>query len=206
MSAKLRSAFALGTFENFGGEIGMKPSTDGMEERLDSDEAPSVRAEEFTPEHSLPHAFSVIANRISHALERMYGELFGISVVDWRIIAILGTHFPLSAKALAELTAMDQVSVSRAIEQLSNKKLVERRVDSADRRRVALRLSRKGMDIYNRVMPLLSASEALLISELSESDAATIRRIMKTLLERSGRIFASDADWRAIYEDDGKVI
>lgn len=177
-----------------------------MEKCLDSEAVPLPEAPEFTPEHSLPHAFSVVANRISHTLERMYGELFGISVVDWRIIAILGTHFPLSAKALAELTAMDQVSVSRAIEQLSNKKLVQRRVDSADRRRVALRLTKKGLDIYNRVMPLLSASEALLVAELSESDAATIRRIMQTLLERSGRIFASDADWRAIYEDDGIVI
>lgn len=184
----------------------MKPPLDRVGTGLDGKAMDTPAAREFTPEHSLPHAFSVVANRISHTLERMYGELFGISVVDWRIIAILGTHFPLSAKALAELTAMDQVSVSRAIEQLSNKKLVQRRVDSADRRRVALRLTKKGMDIYARVMPLLSASEALLVAELSESDATTIRRIMETLLERSGRIFASDADWRSIYEGEGTTI
>lgn len=184
----------------------MKVSLIKMASGFDSEESSAQAVSQFTPEHSLPHAFSVIANRISHALERMYGELFGISVVDWRIIAILGTHFPLSAKALAELTAMDQVSISRAIEHLSNKKLVQRRIDSADRRRVALRLTSKGMDIYDRVRPMLAASEKLLVAELSQSDAETIRRIMEALLERSGRIFASEADWRTIYDDDGTTI
>src|SRR3546814_19010358 len=94
--------------------------------------------------------------------------MFGISVVDWRIIAILGTHSPLSAKALAELTAMDQVSVSRAIDQLTNKKLVLRGVDTADRRRLALKLSKNGMDIYNQVLPLLYAFEAILFWQLSK--------------------------------------
>lgn len=174
-----------------------------MKAGLDIVESSAQAFSQFTPEHSLPHAFSVIANRISHALERMYGELFGISVVDWRIIAILGTHFPLSAKGLAELTAMDQVSISRAIEHLSNKKLVQRRTDNADRRRVALRLTKQGMDIYDRVRPMLAASEELLVAELSQSDAETLRRIMEELLERSGRIFANDSDWRKIYEADG---
>lgn len=157
----------------------------------------------FAPEHSLPHAFSVVANRISQMLERMYGEMFGISVVDWRIIAILGTHFPLSAKALAESTAMDQVSVSRAIDQLTNKKLVLRRIDAADRRRVALSLSKKGQEIYNQVVPLLYASEELLVARLSPEDAAAVRRIMESLVDISGDLFSAKSDWRAILGTDG---
>jgi DNA-binding MarR family transcriptional regulator len=96
------------------------------------------------PEHSLAHAFSILANRVSATLEKMYSQRFGLSVVGWRVLAILGTTSPLSAKALAELTAMDQVSISRAVEQLVNIKLVSRRVDASDRRRVVLRLSKKG--------------------------------------------------------------
>ncbi|WP_454883079.1 MarR family winged helix-turn-helix transcriptional regulator [Sphingomonas oryzagri] len=157
----------------------------------------------FAPEHSLPHAFSVVANRISQMLERMYGEMFGISVVDWRIIAILGTHYPLSAKVLAELTAMDQVSVSRAIDQMMNKKLVLRKVDAADRRRVALSLSKKGLEIYNQVVPLLYASEAMLIARLPDEDAVAIRRIMEALVDVSGELFAPGSDWRTFLAKDG---
>ena len=157
-----------------------------------------VNGEPFTPEHSLPHAFSVIANRVSSMLQHMYGELYDISVADWRIIAILGTHFPLSAKVLAELTAMDQVSVSRAIDQLTNRKLVLRRVDPADRRRVALRLSKLGREIYDRVLPLLIAAEKALVADLAADDAASLRRIMDHLVERSGDLFGDASNWQSI--------
>ena len=156
----------------------------------------------FIPEHSLPHAFSVVSNRVSRMLERMYGESFGISVVDWRVIAILGTHSPLSAKALAQLTAMDQVSVSRAIESLTTKKLVVRRTDVTDRRRVALRLSKNGVAIYNQVTPLLYAAEEALISRLTAEDAATIRRVMDVLVEASGELFDGGDDWRTLLDGD----
>ncbi len=158
---------------------------------------------QFSPEHSLPHAFSVVATRISTMLGKMYTQQFGLSVVGWRIIAILGTHFPLSAKALGELTAMDQVSISRAVEQLAGKKLVSRRVDSTDRRRVVLRLSKKGEEVYNQVVPVLYAGERALVSSLSESDEATLRRIMESMLERSAERLGEDCDWQVLVEQYG---
>ena len=164
-----------------------------------------VNGEPFTPEHSLPHAFSVIANRVSSMLQHMYGELYDISVADWRIIAILGTHFPLSAKMLAELTAMDQVSISRAIDQLTNRKLVLRRVDPADRRRVALTLSKLGREIYDRVLPLLVAAETMLVAELSDDDGAALRRIMDHLVARSGDLFADEASWQSILSSSASM-
>jgi DNA-binding MarR family transcriptional regulator len=157
----------------------------------------------FSPEHSLPHAFSVVATRISVMLEKMYSQQFGLSVVGWRIIAILGTHFPLSAKALGELTAMDQVSISRAVEQLAGKKLVSRRVDLADRRRVVLRLSKKGEEVYKQIVPVLYAGERALVSGLSESDEAALRRIMESMIERSAERLGEDCDWRALVEQYG---
>jgi DNA-binding MarR family transcriptional regulator len=157
----------------------------------------------FLPEHSLPHACSFIANRVSLTLERMYGQLFGLSVVGWRVIAILGAHSPLSAKALAELTAMDQVSISRAVEQLANNKLVSRRTDTSDRRRVVLRLSKKGKDVYSQVVPVMYASENALISGLCGEDARAVRRIMEILVKRSAEILGDDCDWRIVLETYG---
>jgi len=157
----------------------------------------------FSPEHSLPHAFNVVATRISVMLEKMYSRQFGLSVVGWRIIAILGTHFPLSAKALGELTAMDQVSISRAVEQLASKKLVSRRVDLADRRRVVLRLSKKGEEVYNQIVPVLYAGERALVSGLSKSDEAALRRIMESMIERSAERLGEDCDWQALVQKYG---
>ncbi len=157
----------------------------------------------YLPEHSLPHAFNVVANRVSLTLEKMYSEMFGLSVVGWRVLAILGTHSPLSAKALAELTAMDQVSISRAVEQLANKKLVSRRVDMADRRRVVLRLSKKGEEVYNQIVPVMYASENALVSGLCSEDVVSLRRIMKILVERSAKVLGDERDWQSLLEAYG---
>jgi DNA-binding MarR family transcriptional regulator len=172
-------------------------------EKPEEERPPALPPGHFLPEGSLPHAFNVVSNRVSLTLQAMYSEQFGLSVAGWRILAILGTHSPLSAKTLAELTAMDQVSVSRAVEQLTSKKLVSRRVDTEDRRRVALRLTRRGEDVYNQVLPVLYASERALTSVLNDEDVIALRRIMKILVEHSGKVFADDYDWKALLDTFG---
>lgn len=164
----------------------------------DNDGEGRIPSDVFVPDRSLPHAFNFVANRVSATLERMYSQRFGLSVVGWRIVAILGTHSPLSAKALAERTAMDQVSVSRTVEQLTRKRLVSRRVDPVDRRRVVLRLSKRGREVYNQIVPVLFASENALISVLSDEDVAHLRRIMATLIDRSVEVLGDDCDWREL--------
>jgi len=173
------------------------------EDKAEDERARALPEGFFLPEHSLPHAFSILANRVSATLERMYSQRFGLSVVGWRVVAILGTQSPLSAKALAELTAMDQVSISRAVEQLANIKLVSRRVDASDRRRVVLRLSKKGEEVYNQIVPVLYACENGLVSGLSQDDARALRRIMDILVARSAKLLNDDCDWRSLLDAFG---
>jgi DNA-binding MarR family transcriptional regulator len=181
----------------------MKKAVAVADDKADEQRSRQLPSGHFLPEHSLPHAFSVVTSRISRMLEKMYSQQFGLSVVGWRIVAILGTHFPLSAKALGELTAMDQVSISRAVEQLAGKKLVSRRVDMADRRRVVLRLSKKGEEVYSQIVPVLYAGEKALVSGFSKSDEAALRRIMKIMLERSARLLGEDCDWQVLLKQYG---
>ncbi len=157
----------------------------------------------FLPEESLPHAFTVVATRVSTTLQKMYMERFGISVVGWRLIAILGSHSPLSAKALAELMAMDQVSISRALEQLVGKRLVSRRVDPTDRRRVVLRLSKRGEEVYSEVVPVLQAADTAVTSGLSDEDARTFRQLMKRILAHSATVLPDDGDWQSLLATHG---
>lgn len=157
----------------------------------------------FVPEESLPHAFSVVGTRVSVTLEKMYSELFGLTVVGWRLIAILGSHAPLSAKALGELTALDAVTISRALDQLSSKKMISRRTDPVDRRRAVLKLSKKGQETYQTILPLFHASENAIVSVLSKDEIKTLRGLMKRLVERSAAVLNEDCDWRQLLEQFG---
>lgn len=149
----------------------------------------------------LPYQCSVITNRVSSMLARMYHEEFGIGVAEWRLLANLGSFSPMSAKELSETTAMDQVSVTRALTLLVNKKLVSRRVDGKDRRKVVLRLTKAGSDAYERVMPLAQAIERELTSPLLPEELDTVHAAMKILVARANTAMDEARDWRELVPD-----
>ena len=80
----------------------------------------------LTLERFLPYRLSVVTNRVSGALSRHYATRFGISIPEWRVIANLGRYPGLSANQVAERSAMDKVTVSRAVAGLERKGLLER--------------------------------------------------------------------------------
>lgn len=159
----------------------------------------------FLPENSLPHAFAVVSNRVSNMLQAMYSERYGLNVTGWRLIAILGTHAPLSAKALADMTALDQVSISRTLEHLGSKRLVLRRTDPTDRRRVLIRLSKRGEDVYNEIVPVLYAAERALLSALSDEEVAVLRRAMRILVAHSNDVLPDGGDWLDLLKTHGRL-
>jgi len=164
---------------------------------------PGLPQGRFRPDHSLPHAFAVVSNRVSTMLHKMYGGKFGLSVTGWRVMAFVANHSPLSAKALSQLTALDQVSISRAVEQLVERKYVSRRVDDADRRRVVLRLTKKGQDAYDEILPVLHAIENALVSALTKDQIRLLRETMDVLKEHSARILPENRDWQSIVASHG---
>lgn len=159
---------------------------------MSPDKDPSV----FDIERFLPHQLSVLTNRVSAALERMYAHRFGISVTGWRIIAVLGVRAPLSSRALSDEVAMDAVAISRAIEQLVALGLVSRRTDPKDRRRHSLRLTAKGRTVYDEIVPLARGIERAVLEALAPNDREALVRIMKTLAARSAVILSDERDWR----------
>jgi len=74
----------------------------------------------------LPYRLSVLSNRISQAIAKLYQARFGFGITEWRVIAVLGRYPALSANTVAERTAMDKVAVSRAVAHLLERGLLTR--------------------------------------------------------------------------------
>ncbi len=129
----------------------------------------------------LPYRLSVLSNRVSSAIARTYSARFDLSIPEWRVMAVLGGADGLSARDVAERTAMDKVQVSRAIARLVSKKRVQRLADRSDARVTRLSLSAKGRDIYDEIAPLALALEDILVDALSPGERATLDRIMTKL-------------------------
>ncbi len=153
-------------------------------------EAEGAAAGRLALERFVPYRLSVLANTVSRDVARIYDARFGLSVPEWRVMAVLGRFEPLAANAVAARTAMDKVRVSRAVARLLRAGLVARATDRHDRRRSVLRLSARGLAIYAAIVPLALAVEAKLLAALRPAERAALDRLLAKLQARAERLAA----------------
>lgn len=135
-------------------------------------------------ERFLPYRLSILSNRVSQAIAREYQERFNLSITEWRVMAVLARYDreELSAREVAERTAMDKVAVSRALARLAMDGRVLRRTHQGDKRRSVLHLSAKGWAIHDAVAPCARAHEHALLATLGDEERMWLERILNKLL------------------------
>jgi DNA-binding MarR family transcriptional regulator len=134
-------------------------------------------------EHFLPYRLSVLSNRVSGTIARIYTERFQLSITEWRVMAVLGRYPGLSANEVAQRTAMDKVAVSRAVARLLDAGRLDREIHGDDRRRSVLKLSEGGYRIYDEVAPLALAFERRLLDGIDDQERAVLFRLLDKLDE-----------------------
>ena len=134
-------------------------------------------------EHFLPYRLSVLSNRVSGTIARIYTERFALSITEWRVMAVLGRYPDLSANEVAQRTAMDKVAVSRAVARLLEAGRLQREIHGDDRRRSVLRLSEAGYGIYDEVAPLALEFERRLLQGIDDAERALLFRLLDRLDE-----------------------
>jgi len=132
-------------------------------------------------DHFLPYRLSVLTNRVSSAIARHYADRFGMTIPEWRVMAVLGQGGELSAREVAQRTAMDKVQVSRAVASLVTAKRVQRQADGTDGRVSRLSLTRKGSAIYDEIVPLALDLEAQFLDALTPGERVSLDKLLTKL-------------------------
>jgi DNA-binding MarR family transcriptional regulator len=148
-------------------------------------ETSPVEAAAFRLEDFLPYRLSVAANRVSRAFARRYAEEFGLTIPEWRVLAVVGDGQPVSAAEIVLRTAMDKAKVSRAVAGLLDRDLLRRAVNPLDQRRHMLAHSRKGRQVYEAIVPRAQALEAEVTQELSEQERRQLGRLLERLTRQA---------------------
>jgi DNA-binding MarR family transcriptional regulator len=139
-------------------------------------------------EDFLPYRLSITSHTVSTNIARVYEKRFGVSIPEWRVIAVLGEYPGLSAVEVAERTLMDKVAVSRAVTKLIKNGHIDRQFADADRRRSILNLSEQGREVHNEIAALALQFERELLQDISEEDYATFISILEKLLEKARQL------------------
>ena len=140
---------------------------------------PPLRLDAF-----LPYRLNVLAEAVSQSLSQRYAERHGITVPEWRVLAMLGEHASLTSAQIARRTRMHKTKVSRAVADLDAKGMVSRAANRDDMREAILTLSAKGARLYGDIAPMALAFADDLIAELSPTDQAALWRILGKLEKR----------------------
>ncbi len=133
----------------------------------------------------LPYRLSVLSNQVSQGIAKTYSEPYGLSVTEWRILAILGRFDGLSATEVAERSAMDKVAISRAVKRLIQAGQLKRQQDQADGRSRTLWLTRQGRAVYEAIAPAALDYEQALIAVLSDQERVLLDNMIDRLLEHT---------------------
>ena len=157
----------------------------GGQERAAADDARDFALEDF-----LPYRLSVAANRNSRLFARRYSEAFGISIAEWRVMAVLGRFGTLSPGGITERTAMDKVKVSRAAARLAAAGLLSSEPDAADGRVRRFGLTPRGVRLHAAIVPIARAMEAELTAGMSAADWEALRRLLGAVAEHAGKLEA----------------
>ena len=148
----------------------------------------------FRLEDFLPYRLSVASNRVSRLFARRYSETFGISIPEWRVIAVVGRFGTLSPSAVGEATAMDKVKVSRAAASLVARGMLRQAPDPHDGRGRLLSLTRKGVAVHQGVVPLARELAASLAQGFSRTEWAALQKALLRLNEHVLEIGGPDRD------------
>ena len=145
-------------------------------------------SDELRLEDFLPYRLAVLSTTVSTTVARAYDKRFGVSIPEWRVIAVLGRFSGLSAVEVAERTLMDKVAVSRAVTKLIKNGRIDREFDDTDKRRSILNLSEDGKKLHDEIAALALQFERDLLLGFSAEELENLNSIMERLLARASLI------------------
>jgi DNA-binding MarR family transcriptional regulator len=136
-------------------------------------------------EDFIPYKLSVVANRVSQSIGRLFEAQFNIQMPEWRIMMALYAYDDLVFNEVVDRTCMDKARVSRAQRRLVDLGLITSTMDPSDGRKVILALTSKGERMCSDILPEAAAREAWYLAVLEPDEHRQLDVILDKLMTRS---------------------
>ena len=129
----------------------------------------------FILEEFVPFRLNRLAAEVSLRLAALYGERFDLEIPQWRVLATLSAG-NCTAQDIVLSTRTHKSTISRAVQELEARRLIERMVSGADKRALHLQLTLEGRKLFRQLQPLVLAYEDELLAKISGADAKALLR------------------------------
>ena len=127
----------------------------------------------------LPYQLSLASNAVSGRIAMEYRARWGLSIPEWRVMAVLGDCGGLTQRDLTKRTLMDKVAVNRACKVLEERGLAERAPNEQDGRSHLLELTSGGRNMHAEIMPLALEMERRMFEGFSPDELDLFRKLLE---------------------------
>lgn len=142
------------------------------------------------------HQLLKLTNRLMAPFSTHLAHRYKISLNEFRLLMTIGALGKSASHELAELTGVNVMSVSRAVQTLQRHGRIEVVRDSANRRRKWLTLTAEGERLYAIMRPQSEKVADYLFSDLSAAETAQLGTILTRLIDT---LEARDARGRSLF-------
>ncbi len=139
-------------------------------------------------EEYLPYRLAVTSAKVSGLIAKAYETRFGLTIPQWRLLAVLNEHAPLSQQDLVNRTLMDKVNVSRTVSSLITRGLVTKKSQDNDKRFQSLTLTKEGQSVVDEIIPVAKELENSLLGTFSKEEILSLDGLLRALWTRVDEI------------------
>jgi DNA-binding MarR family transcriptional regulator len=116
------------------------------------------------------HSTQVFGDRVQEAG-------FDLTPVQFAAMDAIGAHPGIDQAGIAAKIAYDRATIGGVIDRLEQKGYVTRKVSKQDRRAREVRLTKKGEQAYDDILPVVRALQDDVLRGLTQSERATFQKL-----------------------------
>lgn len=148
----------------------------------------TTSAETFILEAMMGFNVDRTAHLISEAIaQRFQARGFALTAQDFGILYHLWRQDGLKQKEIAALMARDKTTITRRLDGLVKKRLIERRADAADRRIFRIHLTHEGKIVVRHLIDAVQRFHAELLRDVYAEDQQTTIRTLQAISDKIAR-------------------
>ena len=106
---------------------------------------------------------------------------FDVSPEEWALLLLLNEGGAKAPSEIAEITSKDRTTVTRLVDGMGRKGLVNRIPNELDRRRMVVELSEAGHTLFAKLQPIAKALISEASDGITDADAAVTLAVLKTM-------------------------
>ena len=127
------------------------------------------------------YRISRVQAKLNAQATRLLRKASGITLTQWRVIALIGAAGQTQSSTLSKEAALDKGLLSRNLKTLIEDGVVLSKTNAGDHRVQILSLTNKGRAIFEKTLPVTRARQAQLRQGLSDEDLRVFHKVLDHL-------------------------